>query len=299
MKKINRILFEKPNLAELVTNHTVVDMHFHTRFSDGRNSIKDIVKRARKIGIGIGITDHNSIDGAVELSRYKDILNIPGIEITSKTGTHVLVYFYDVESLKNFYNKDIKPYRGHDVMSSISLEMEEIIRRAKAFKSLTIFPHPYCAAYTGIFNPTLSKTRINRLLDMIDGIEVINAGNLNRWNLKSALLGFNLNKAIIGGSDGHTLSHMGKAVSYARCKKKRKNFLDSIKKKHNKVMGKEIDLFRKFASNSYKMKAGLKNYPGLMEKNIRYSYTVINSTSKRLKANVTRKLDKRRNRHHI
>jgi len=293
----NRIQFEKPNLGELGRRYTVVDMHFHTRFSDGRNSIKATAKRARKLGIGIGITDHNTIDGAVELDRYEDILSIPGIEITSKTGSHLLVYFYRLESLKKFYDKDVKPYLGNDIMSSLSLEVEEIIHRAKAFKSLTIFPHPYCGVYTGIHNSALSKNRLSRFLDMIDGIEVINAGNLNRWNLRCALLGFNLNKAIIGGSDGHTLSHMGKAVSYSRCKNKRKNFLDAIKKKQNKVMGKEIDFFKKFASNSYKVKTGFKNYPGLMEKNIRYSYTLINSKSKRLKANVKRSLNKRRKGH--
>ena len=36
---------------------------------------------------------------------------------------------------------------------------------------------------------------------MVDGVEVINSENLNRWNMKSTVLGFNLSKIITGGSD--------------------------------------------------------------------------------------------------
>ena len=105
----HRILFERPNLKELTQKFTVVDMHFHSHHSDGFNTIHAIVKRARELNIGIAITDHNEIKGAVEIDGYKDILSIPGIEITSAEGTHILIYFYDIESLKVYYENDIKP----------------------------------------------------------------------------------------------------------------------------------------------------------------------------------------------
>ena len=126
---------------------------------------------------------------------------------------------------------------------------------------------------------------------MIDGVEVINSGNLKKWNLKCALLGFNLNKSITGGSDGHTLVYLGKVVSYAQCKNTRKAFLDAVRKKQNKVIGKEINMLRKVTSNGRKIKTGLKNYPDLVEKNLKYGYTVINLKSKRLKDNVKRRIN--------
>lgn len=289
----HKILFERPNLDELTRQYTVVDPHFHTHYSDGFNSVAAIVKRARELKIGIAVTDHNDIRGAVELDRYKDLLSIPGIEISSKEGTHILVYFYDVKGMKSFYKNDLQPNMGHDNMSSTSLKMEEIIERARTFDSVIVFPHPYSATFTGIHNTYFSEERLERLFKMVDGIEVINAENLNKWNLRSALLGFNLDIGITGGSDGHRLAQMGKVVSYSSCENDRSAFLDAIKNKQTKVIGKEIDLIRKVTSNGVKLRNNIKNYPNMMEKNLKYSYTVINSKSKTFKDNIKRSLNGR------
>jgi predicted metal-dependent phosphoesterase TrpH len=141
----NRILFQKPNLKELTKKYTVVDTHFHTVYSDGINKVAAIVNHAKKLGIGIAITDHNAIKGAIEIEKYKGILTIPGIEVTSHEGTHILVYFYTIDDLKLFYKNYVKPHMGYDVMSPISLKMEEIISAAKKFKSVVMFPHPNTA----------------------------------------------------------------------------------------------------------------------------------------------------------
>ena len=289
----HRIRFERPDLAELTQQYTVVDPHFHTHYSDGFNSVAAIVKRARELNIGIAITDHNDLRGAGELDRYKNFLSIPGIEITSKEGTHILVYFYDIKGIKSFYKNDLQPNMGHDNMSSTSLEMEQIIERARTFDSVVVFPHPYSATFTGIHNTYFSEERLDRLFKTVDGIEVINAENLNKWNLRSALLGFNLDIGITGGSDGHRLAQMGKVVTYAPCPKDRRAFLDAIKNKQTYVIGKEIDLIRKVTSNSVKLRNNIKNYPVMVEKNLKYSYTVINSKSKTFKDNVKRSLNDR------
>jgi predicted metal-dependent phosphoesterase TrpH len=289
----HKILFERPNLHELTRKYTVVDPHFHTHYSDGYNSVAAVVKRARELKIGIAVTDHNEIKGAVELERYKNILSIPGIEITSKEGTHILVYFYDIKGMKSFYKNDLQPNMGHDNMSSTSLEMEAIIDRARTYDTVIVFPHPYSATFTGIHNSYFSEERLDRLFRRVDGIEVINAENLNKWNLRSALLGFNLDIGITGGSDGHRLAQMGKVVSYASCDKDRVAFLDAIKNKQTKVIGKEIDLIRKVTSNGVKLRNNIKNYPDMVEKNLKYSYTVINSKSKIFKDNVRRSLNGR------
>jgi len=284
----HKILFERPNLDELTQQYAVVDLHFHSKYSDGNNAVGSIAKRALELGIGIAITDHNVIKGAVEIDRYRGILNIPGIEVTSKEGTHLLIYFYDIKSLKKFYKKDIRPNMGPDIMSSTRLEMEEIIKRARAFETLVVFPHPYSATFTGIQNTYFSEDRLARLYEMVDGIEVINAENLNKWNMRSALLGFNLNKGITGGSDGHRLPQMGRAVCYASCKRDRRTFLDAIKGRQTRVVGKEIDIIRKVRSNSVKLRTNIKNYPTLVEKNLKYSYSVINSKSKTIRDSVKR-----------
>jgi len=291
MNNSHRVQFEKPELIKLIKRFTVVDLHFHSRYSDGSSTVKQIAHRANELGIGIAVTDHNEIRGAVELDSYPDILSIPGIEITSREGTHILIYFYDIGSLQQFYANDIWPHMGNGIMSSTVLNMEEIIHRARKYETVIIFPHPDCAAYTGICNFFFSQQRLNRLFDMADGVEVINSSNLKKWNLRCALLGFNLDKAITGGSDGHSIKHMGKAVSIAECHFDRRSFLDALKQKQNKVIGKEIDILRKVTSNGLKLRTNLKNYPDLVEKNLKYGYTVINSKSKTLRDSFKRKVN--------
>ena len=126
-----------------------------------------------------------------------------------------------------------------------------------------------------------------------DGIEVLNAANLHRWNMRCALLGFNLNKAIIGGSDGHQLSHMGRVVTYADCRPTRRSFLDAVRTRSARVIGKEMALINKMASNGTKLKNNFRNYPVLMEKNLRYGYKVIHLKSKTLRKSVRDKLNGR------
>jgi predicted metal-dependent phosphoesterase TrpH len=217
-------------------------------------------------------------------------LSIPGIEITSVEGTHLLVYFYDIKSLERFFYRNIEPFMGRDVMSATSLTMDEIIARARTFRSVIIFPHPYSAAYTGICNSFFSSHQLERLFEKVDGLEVLNASNLHRWNTRCALLGFNLNKAIIGGSDGHQLGNMGRAVTYAACRPSRRAFLDAVRAYETKVTGKEIALLKKVTTNGSKLKNNFRNYPDLMEKNIRYGYKVINLKSRKLRNNVRERL---------
>ena len=291
MNNFSRVQFEQPDLDKLSRSFTVVDLHFHTNHSDGLNSVKAVAERARELGIGVAITDHNQIEGAVEIAGEKDLLTIPGIEITSAEGAHLLVYFYSIAGLKKFYKNDLKPYMGNDVMSSTELTMEEIIQRARKYNSLVVFPHPYSAMYTGVCSYQFSTERLETLLQMCDGIEAINSENLKKWNLKSALLGFNLNKALTGGSDGHTLYHMGRVVTYSDCIPTRTAFLDAIREKQTKVIGKEISILRKVTSNGVKLKTSLRNCPDLVEKNIKYGCKVINLKSRLLKENVVRRFN--------
>lgn len=275
MDNLNRIRFDTPDLAALNSRFTVVDLHFHSRFSDGADTIETIAQRARNLGIGIAITDHNAIEGAVEMDRYDDVLSIPGIEITSREGSHVLAYFYTVQDLKDFYEKHIQPNMGPTVMSSVNLDVESILLAAKKHNGVVIFAHPYSAAFTGICNHSFTDAQLDRLLKTADGVEVINSENLKRWNLKSALLGFNLDRVITGGSDGHSVQQMGNTVTYAACRPSRKAFLDALKNKQAKVMGTESKLIEKIQSNSVKLKTSINNYPDLVEKNIRYGKSVI------------------------
>ncbi|MDL2269580.1 hypothetical protein LJC41_06410, partial [Desulfosarcina sp. OttesenSCG-928-G17] len=168
-----------------------------------------------------------------------------------------------------------------------------LLERARAYNSIIIFPHPYSAGFTGICNPGFTDAQSRRLLNLADGVEAINAENIKRWNMKSALLGFNLGKAVTGGSDGHSIRQMGAAVTYADCNPTRKAFLDALRKNNVRVVGKETNLFTKVCSNSAKLKVGLHNCPDLLQKNIRYGKTVAHLQAMRATEKIWAKADDR------
>ena len=102
--------------------------------------------------------------------------------------------------------------------------------------------------------------------------------------------GFNLDKAITGGSDAHSLNHLGRAVTYLPGKIGREEFLDAVKEGNVRVMGKELNIFRKMTSHSTKLRSNLRNTPDLVEKNLRYGASYFNSKSKKLKENMRRSI---------
>ena len=290
MQPTNRVLFERPNLHALCEENTVVDLHFHSSYSDGLNRIETIANHAAKLGIGIAITDHNDIRGALEIDQHPEILNIPGIELTAAEGSHLLLYFYSAEALRHFFDHHVAPFRGQGVMSSLSISMRECIERARQYDCLVIFPHPFCAMYTGVCNLQFSENQLHELFQMVDGVEVINANSLSKWNLKCAVLGFNLRKTMTGGSDGHTLTHMGRAVSYARCRNDRTAILDALREKSNRVVGKEIPFLTKVTTNSLKFRSNLAICQEMIGKNVRYGCKAINHKSQCIRTNFRRRL---------
>ena len=70
--------------------YTPVDMHIHTLHSDAAISIPSLLTRAKHLGIGVAITDHNEIQGVLEACDHpRDALVIPGrnkpITLTKRT----------------------------------------------------------------------------------------------------------------------------------------------------------------------------------------------------------------------
>ncbi|MCF8025298.1 MAG: hypothetical protein K9K82_07400 [Desulfobacteraceae bacterium] len=281
-----RIRFARPELDALVRNWTVVDMHFHSRYSDGLNDIPAIAERARRLNIGIALTDHNAVEGAVRISEYRDVFSIPGIEITSREGAHLLAYFYTVDELVRFYETELTPYLGREIMSSSWLSMESLVASVRRYRGVVVFPHPYCAMFTGVCNPVFTRRRQNFLLSAVDGIEVVNAGNMHRWNLKSAALVFNTDMGLTGGSDGHNLFQLGRAVTCTSSPKTAEAFLDAVRNRQACVVGKEINILRKMTTTGMKIRNNLRNSPDLFGKNVRYGCAVINRRSRRIKERI-------------
>jgi predicted metal-dependent phosphoesterase TrpH len=85
----------------------VIDLHLHTRASDGAHEPSELVRRVWLAGIRtFSVTDHDTVAGvaaATEAAARYGLTCIPGIEITSLEDNceiHVLGYLFDPESKK-------------------------------------------------------------------------------------------------------------------------------------------------------------------------------------------------------
>lgn len=82
----------------------MIDLHAHSRASDGSDSPSELVSLAARIGLAaIALTDHDTLEGLPEAKKAAEangIRLIPGCELSCEVpeGTmHLLVYFLDDE----------------------------------------------------------------------------------------------------------------------------------------------------------------------------------------------------------
>lgn len=74
------------------------DLHVHSSYSDGSDSIPELVAQLERAGVDVfALTDHDTIEGCVEMSKAvsNKIMFIPSVELTCRAGEikcHILGY---------------------------------------------------------------------------------------------------------------------------------------------------------------------------------------------------------------
>ncbi len=76
-----------------------VDLHTHSRVSDGSDDPAALVRKAAAIGLSaIALTDHDTLEGIAEARAAADDVGIeviPGTEVSAGKGTHMVVLFLE------------------------------------------------------------------------------------------------------------------------------------------------------------------------------------------------------------
>src|SRR5262249_49975679 len=121
----------------------LVDTHVHTRYSDGLAGVPRIERHCRNRGLGIAVTDHNEIRGAVELLERGRASVIPGIEVGTEEGIDLLVYFAGVEALEEFYRHAVEPYLRTRFMVRSWIRTESCLKAAKELDAYASLAHPF------------------------------------------------------------------------------------------------------------------------------------------------------------
>lgn len=174
------------------------DPHTHTLYSDGLGTPRDVIEAAVARGLdALAITDHDSVAGALEAREIvaRDgypIEIIPGIEVTTARGVHLLALFVE------------EPIPA---MQSAARTIERIAHMG----GIALAPHPLSALV-----PSMGHLMIERLLAAglpLAGVETVNPSPAGRP--RARLLGLNRRWGLaeFGGSDAHFPAHVGVAYT--------------------------------------------------------------------------------------
>jgi predicted metal-dependent phosphoesterase TrpH len=165
-----------------------VDLHLHSIFShDGRSSLKALIERSRECGLDrIALTDHNTVEGAIELARLAPELTIVGEEAKTREG----------EVIGLFITGRVTPY----------LTPEDALDVIHEMGGLTYLPHPL-DRHRAHFRPE----RVVELADRIDIIETYNPWCDAAANAAAAGLAADLGKVAASGSDAHAADELGRS----------------------------------------------------------------------------------------
>ncbi|MBW2997588.1 PHP domain-containing protein [Candidatus Woesearchaeota archaeon] len=252
VNQLKRLSYGRPDLDLLARKgYMLVDMHVHTNVSDGTCSPNAVVQRAKELGIGVAISDHDKILGSVK--SYDNEYNvpvIPSIEVEANTGEHFLYYFGTPEELKVFYKDEIK---GRECRRSVF----ELLDLKKRYNCLVSWAHPAGAPPNTWFSWRKKKITFN--LKKIDCLELLNglAGVQHLEKVASWIMKHR--KAFTGGSDAHEKAQIGRVVTYAKAKNIQE-FLEKVRKKQARVIGERINFLRFAAKYPFKLVFAKFNY---------------------------------------
>jgi len=162
-----------------------VDLHIHTKYSfDASIHPKIIVDQlyAHPFIKAIAITDHNTVEGYHKVQQmasvYKDILIIPGVEITTSEGDVIVLGVAQLPP---------KPWT-----------VRSVIDFARERDSLTVVAHPYRAYGLG---------DLTKKYD-IDAIEVLNGVSTSHVNKLAENLAKEMSLPGVAGSDAHNIDEL-------------------------------------------------------------------------------------------
>ncbi len=165
-----------------------VDLHLHSRYSpDSSTTLDALIARARECSLDrIALTDHNSVEGALELATLAPDLAIVGEEAKTREG----------EVIGLFITARVPPH----------LRPEEAMDLIHEMGGLVYVPHPLDRN-----RAHYSPERLVELAPRIDIVEVYNPWAQAGANAAAAKLAAELGKVTATGSDSHGVTEIGRS----------------------------------------------------------------------------------------
>lgn len=165
-----------------------VDLHSHTHHSlDATSAPRELVDRAVEAGLDrIAVTDHGTLDGALEARELAPGLVIVGQEIRCRDRT---------ELIGLFLRERVPEGRS----------FRETVERIRGQGGVVYAPHPFAYAWR-------AGWRAARLLAVADVVEAFNSrAFLPRWNRLARYAALRRSLPAAAGSDAHFPWEIGRA----------------------------------------------------------------------------------------
>lgn len=165
-----------------------VDLHLHSRFShDSSTTLHELIARCRECGLDrIALTDHNTVEGALQLATLAPALAIVAEEVKTREG----------EVIGLFITERIPPF----------LPPEDAMDLIHGMGGLTYLPHPLDSR-----RAHFSAERVVEMARKVDIIEIYNPWCEPRANQAAAELAADLGKVTATGSDSHGALELGRS----------------------------------------------------------------------------------------
>lgn len=165
-----------------------VDLHLHSFYShDGKSSLEELIDKASDCGLDrLALTDHNTVEGALEFAAIAPQLAIIGEEVKTLEG----------EVIGLFITRQVPPF----------LAPEDAMDLIHSMGGLTYIPHPLDRR-----RANFRAERLVKLSGRIDIVETYNPWCDGAANRAAARLADELGKVTATGSDSHSAEELGRS----------------------------------------------------------------------------------------
>lgn len=213
-----------------------IDLHTHTCYSeDATTTLEELTYHAKNRGLdGVVVTDHDTVEGALRLTRQKpkSLTIIPGIEVSTLHG-HVLAL-------------------GITQPVTPKMNIVETVERIHQLGGIAVIAHP----------SVVLKTRMGHSLSStsgLDAVEVINSSAFPFFlsTRLSRRLAQRLGLPQTAGSDAHHPREVGNAYTIIDADSNQDDIIETVRKGKTVPFGKPTSWRLKLQRGAFNVKRKL------------------------------------------
>lgn len=249
----------------------MIDLHVHSKFSDGSNTIEEIIEQAKELNLKqIAITDHNNLEGSILAHQLAEDLTIVGCELS--------VGYQDNElHLLGYFPKD-SDYKNTSYIIKLG-EINKSVATAEMVERLNEAGYSFKLNELGEFGSgTINRVHICRCLmkhgyisSVAEGFEKLVGDNCFAYVKREYVAIDMASKAIKDDGGIAVLAH---PYNYKQIKNIEKllddnlNYIDGIECYHYSANKQQSEMLRQYALAHHKIITGGSDYHGVNKPNV-------------------------------